>query len=368
MARKNISVPLNDYARRLKILNIESTPFYMTYKEAFIRCLKGEIIHPVPWSVKFTAGAQENYENFLGGRFDAVIDTGTYVVASHTNNGWEELKPGYFRDYFGVIWNKTRDMSLGVPSGYLISKPTLRNFRFPEVESLPVLSFIRENDRKFPDHFHMLSIGFTLFERAWTLTGMEQLMLWFLTEPAFVHELLQQITEYNCRLIRAAVETGKIDCVHFADDWGGQNGLIMGRELWQEFIRPGLITICQEVRKHRLLASLHSCGKVEELIPEMIDAGVDVFDPFQPEVMDIFGIYNEYSGRLAFWGGLSVQRTFPFGTPEQVTAEGKMLLDKMGSHGRYILSPSHTLTVDIPPANVKAFLDLARCQQVNDAG
>jgi uroporphyrinogen decarboxylase len=106
---------------------------------------------------------------------------------------------------------------------------------------------------------------------------------------------------------------------------------------------------------------------VDELIPEMIQAGVDVFDPFQPEVMDIFGTYNKYSDRLAFWGGLSVQRTFPFGTAEEVTAEGRMLLDKMGAHGKYIFSPSHTLTGDIPPVNIKAFLDLAKSQQLKDA-
>lgn len=338
----------------------------MTCKESFIRCLKGEIIDPIPWSVKFTVGALQNYEKYLGRRFDPVADTGTYVVASHTNNGWEEIRPGYFRDYFGVIWNKTLDMSLGVAVAPLISKPTLRNFQFPDPESLPVLSFIRENNSRYPGHFHMLSIGFTLFERAWTLTGMEQLMLWFLTEPAFVQDLLAHITEYNCRLIKAAIETGNIDCVHLADDWGGQNGLIMGKELWLEFINPGFTNICHFIKKHGLLVSLHSCGKVDELIPEMIQAGVDVFDPFQPEVMDIFGTYNKYSGLLAFWGGLSVQRTFPFGTAENVTAEGRMLLDKMGSHGKYIFAPSHTLTGDIPAVNIKAFLDLAMGQQIKD--
>jgi uroporphyrinogen decarboxylase len=102
---------------------------------------------------------------------------------------------------------------------------------------------------------------------------------------------------------------------------------------------------------------------VDELISEMIHAGVDVFDPFQPEVMDIFEIYDQYSDRLAFWGGLSVQRTLPFGTAEEVRAEGRMLLNRMGSYGKYVFAPSHTITGDIPPANVKAFLDLAKDQE-----
>jgi uroporphyrinogen decarboxylase len=94
----------------------------------------------------------------------------------------------------------------------------------------------------------------------------------------------------------------------------------------------------------------------------MVAAGVQVFDPFQPEAMDIWAVRERYRGRLAFWGGLSVQRTLPFGTPDDVRRETRRLLTEMAPGGGYILSPSHSLTADIPPENVAAFLEVAREQ------
>jgi uroporphyrinogen decarboxylase len=107
---------------------------------------------------------------------------------------------------------------------------------------------------------------------------------------------------------------------------------------------------------------LHSCGKVEELIPDMIECGTDVFNPFQPEVMDIWSIKMKYHGKLVFWGGLSVQHTLPHGTPADVINEGEKLLKEMGDQGGYIFSPSHALTGDIPVENIEALIDLANNQ------
>ena len=94
----------------------------MSYKTDFIKCLHFEPVFPVPFTVKFTVEAKRNYSRFLGREFDPVLDTGSYVVVSHTNNGWEEIQPGYFRDYFGVVWNKTIDRTLGV-----VDSPPLGN-------------------------------------------------------------------------------------------------------------------------------------------------------------------------------------------------------------------------------------------------
>lgn len=108
--------------------------------------------------------------------------------------------------------------------------------------------------------------------------------------------------------------------------------------------------------------SHHSCGNVVELMPDMVEAGVDVFDPYQPEVMDTRAIREQYRGRLAFWGGLSVQEVLPHGTPDDVRRETRRLLAEMAPGGGYVLAPSHSLTGDIPPENIDAFLEVARNQ------
>ena len=237
------------------------------------------------------------------------------------------------------------------------------SFKFPDPDIIPVYDFINENNKKYPDRFHMVSIGFSLFERAWSLVGMENLMIYLLTEPGFIKELLDRITEYNIRVIENAAAIG-VDCVHLCDDWGSQNGLMISREMWNEFFKPRFNKICQVAKNKGLLVSLHSCGKVDELFPDMIEAGVDVFDPFQPEVMDIFVLREQFRNKLAFWGGLSVQKILPYGTPDDVRAESKKIVTELAPGGGYIFSPSHSLTGDIPIENILAFLEIAQNQKM----
>lgn len=331
-------------------------------KATFKRALAREALHPVPYSVKFTVEARESFAAYLGRSFDEVDDLGSYVVASHTNGGWTEVRPGFFRDYFGVVWNKSVDRTLGVPSEYRFREPSFGDYRFPDAEDLPVYATIAANDRRHPEAFHMLSIGFALFERAWSLTGMEELMVWMLTEPAFVHELMDRITSYNIAVIDAAADIGGIDCVHLGDDWGSQHGPLISPDTWREFIKPRFKKTCDAIKAHGLSVSLHCCGNVERLMPDIIECGVDVFDPFQPEAMDIWKLHREFGDRIAFWGGLSVQSTFPYGAPGDVRREGERLIREMGRNGGYILAPSHALTGDVPPQNIAAFIELARNQ------
>jgi uroporphyrinogen decarboxylase len=191
---------------------------------------------------------------------------------------------------------------------------------------------------------------------------MTELMMYMMTEESFVRDLFGRITAYNNAVIKTAAAMG-VDCVHFGDDWGTQQGLMISPDLWRALVRPFFKDSCDTAKQAGLLVSLHSCGNVAELIPDMIDCGVDVFDPFQPEAMDIWSIREEYRGRIAFWGGLSVQKTMPYGTPEDVSAETEKLIAEMAPGGGYILSPSHSLSGDVPAENIRAFLDTARGRQ-----
>ncbi len=335
----------------------------MTKKESFIKAINYQKSFPVPYVIRFTVEAEEQYREFLGGSFDEIIDTGSYAVFSQTNSGWEEVRPGYFKDYFGIVWNKTKDKTLGIVDKYPINKPSLEGFQFPLIDDLPVFNYIEQNKLNFPDHFHFLSIGFTLFERAWSIVGMENLMLWMLMEPGFIHDLLDNIAEYNIKLIHESAKVGGIDAVRFGDDWAGQNGLLIGEDLWREFIKPRLKRMCDAARMENLYIGQHCCGKVESLIPDMIDVGINVFDPFQPEVMDIYEIFKRYYGKISFLGGLSIQKTLPYGSVNDVSKESHKLLDELGAQGGYIFSPSHALTSDIPPENIREVINIARDQK-----
>ena len=111
-------------------------------------------------------------------------------------------------------------------------------------------------------------------------------------------------------------------------------------------------------KKHPIF---HSCGGVDELFDDLIAAGLNCFNPFQPEVMDVDSLLPQYRGRLAFHGGMSTQRTLPFGTVEDVKAETRRLLE-LGAEGSYIFAPAHDVEGDVPLENMLAAIEIVQGQ------
>jgi uroporphyrinogen decarboxylase len=212
-----------------------------------------------------------------------------------------------------------------------------------------------------PDRFRLYSIGFSLFERAWTLRGMENLMMDMYDEPRFVDELLDAILEYHLEMLGDALKY-EIDGVMFGDDWGQQNGLLFGPRLWRRFIKSRIAKLYRVTKTAGKAVFIHSCGKVQELFPELIELGLDVFNPFQPDVMDPYAIKRQYGSQLCFYGGVSVQKLLPFGTPEQIREEVRHLIAEVGRGGGFIIGPSHDMPGDIPLENLIALIDTIRDQ------
>ena len=144
-------------------------------------------------------------------------------------------------------------------------------------------------------------------------------------------------------------------------DWGQQHGLQMGPKLWRKFIYPVLKRMYRPVRESGRYVFIHSCGDVDELFDDLIEIGLNCFNPFQPEVMDVPALLNKYRRRLAFHGGLSTQKTLPYGTVEQVRAETHRLLE-LGREGGYIFAPAHDVGGDVPLENMLAFIELVQAQ------
>ena len=140
-----------------------------------------------------------------------------------------------------------------------------------------------------------------------------------------------------------------------------QRGLIMGIDHWRHYIKPRLARMFAPVRQAGKFVFLHSCGCVTELFDDFIEIGLNCFNPFQPEVIDVFAIKKAYHGRLAFHGGMSIQKVLPFGTREEVRRATRQLLDA-GRDGGYLFSPSHSVPYDVPPENLVAMMDVVRAQ------
>jgi len=203
-------------------------------------------------------------------------------------------------------------------------------------------------------------LGFSLYERAWTMHGLTETLTDMAARPAFIEDLLDRIVEHNLVQIRRALEFD-VDAVRFGDDYGMQTGLIMGASYWRHFIKPRLARMFEPVRSAGKYVFLHSCGCVTELLDDLVEIGLSAFNPFQPEVMDVDAVKRRYHGRLAFHGGMSVQSTLPFGSTEAVRAEAARLLD-LGRDGGYIFASSHDVPFDTPPENLVAMMDVVRGQ------
>ena len=332
----------------------------MTKRDMVRLVLEGREPPYVPWSMGFTVEAKRKLQNHYGCP-DLEGPLENHLLKLGSDIGFfTNLGNNRVQDVFGVVWDRTVDKDIGSVEGCVLAEPTLAGYELPDPLDRRFFDEIPEKIDRFPDRFRVFQIGFSLYERAWTLRGLENLLIDFYDHPDFVRRLLGAIADYNVAQVGKALEHD-VDAVYFGDDWGQQRGLQMGPRVWREFIYPELRRMYGVVRRAGKFVMIHSCGDVDELFDDLVAAGLSCFNPFQPEVMDVYGLLPRYRGRLAFYGGLSTQRTLPFGTAEDVRAETRRLLD-LGRQGSYIFAPAHDVEGDVPLENMLAFIEVVQGQ------
>jgi uroporphyrinogen decarboxylase len=169
------------------------------------------------------------------------------------------------------------------------------------------------------------------------------------------------IMEYTTQVVAEAVSYD-IDAFFLMDDWGQQEGLLISPAMWREYFKPGMKKLFATVKDKGLRLFFHSCGDIQCLIPELIEMGLDVLNPFQPEVMDVYEIKRKYGDRLSFYGGVSTQKLLPYGTVGEVEADIRERIRILGEKGGCILAPAHAVQSDVPVENILKMIEVMQSQ------
>lgn len=202
------------------------------------------------------------------------------------------------------------------------------------------------------------AMAVTIFEVAWQLRGMEELFRDFRDQPAFAECLLDGITDIRCGQARFFAQQD-VDVLVLGDDVSTQRGMLMSPATWRKWFKGRMQRIIESARaiKPDLPVFYHSDGNPSAIIPELIEIGVTILNPVQPECIDPVEVKRRYGDRLALWGTIGTQTTMPFGTPDDVRAEVRRRIETVGYDGGLVLGPTHTLEPDVPWENIVALYE-----------
>ena len=201
-------------------------------------------------------------------------------------------------------------------------------------------------------------LGGKLFEAAYRLRGFQSFLLDLVAREPLARYVLDQLTEvlvHNARLLARA----GVDILLLDDDVAMPTGLVIGPGTWRHYLKPGYTRAIRAAREIApdLLVFYHSDGDFTALIPDLIDAGVNVINPVQPDCMDAVAIKRAYGDRLALWGTVGTADLWAHGSPEAIRREVRLRAETLGPEG-LLLAPAYDLDY-VPTENIAAFCQAA---------
>lgn len=198
---------------------------------------------------------------------------------------------------------------------------------------------------------------------SYRMHGFENFLLNLAMNPDMAHTLIDRMTEMYLELNDAYFSTlkGNLEIWFFGNDFGSQEGLLLSVDMWADFFFENIRKLCDLAHSHGLQVMMHSCGAISELIPLLIEAGVDILDPIQVTAKGMIPeqMATQFGGQITFHGGIDTQQVLPTATPAQVADHVRKTIAALGATGRYILAPSQILGPDIPVENIVAMYDTA---------
>jgi uroporphyrinogen decarboxylase len=347
----------------------------MTPRERTQAVLARERPDRLPRELKLTPPLLENFQRRTGADDPAEyfeLDVRDVYFAPPT--ALADFSP-YYPEGLPRIWNpagwEVGEWGVGVTDGSLhhfvhIENPMkrlttldeLERYPFPDLEAPARHAHLEDRVEELHDR-GLFAIGFmewTIFEIAWQLRGMTELFSDIAFNPPFAARLLDRITAVRKFQARRFAESG-VDLLKIGDDMGTQIGMFISPKMYREWFKPRHAAVIRAAREGRpdIPVCYHSDGNCRDIIPDLIDIGVTVLNPVQPECLDLAAVKREFGDRLIFWGGIGTQTTMPFAKADDVYSGVQRTIDILGPTG-YFPCPTHVLEPEVPWENILAFL------------
>ena len=344
----------------------------MNRRDEVLRAFRFEEVRPVPYTIWYDDDITQRLAEHYG---DPDWHSRFHNYILRMTLEWEPkeyLASGHYRDLHGTEWQEGTPRHLVSPA---LEEPSLQEYEIPNYVScltgdhdarvgqvggiLPSLSLENVRARiesEGADVFTVVGYGEGLFARSWMIRGYEEFFSDLILEPGFAHELLDRVLERQLELLDLLLEL-PCDAIIFSDDYGDQRGVATGPALWRKFVKPGVKKLYEKVHDADKLVFQHSCGNVFDIIPDLMEIGLDCLQSLQAEAMPVYEIKRRYGDRLCLWGGLGTQRLLPFGTPEEIQEEVRRLKKEMGRGGGYVLTSCKPILTEVPTENAVAFIE-----------
>ncbi len=270
----------------------------------------------------------------------------------------EKIDDTHHRDAFGAVWRTDELPPVVVEPG--LKAPSFQGYAFPSAETFmdpTVTDAVKKRVGETSRSFTIISTSLCLWQ-SWYLRGFENTLMDCAAEEDFYAELLERFTELCLALVEECADV-PADAIMMGDDWGNQRGVMIGPERWRRHTKPRYARIFEAIHNQGKLAIMHCCGSAADIMPDIIEIGLDVLESVQPEAagMNPYELKRAWGDKITFWGGLGSQYTIPFAPPAEIRQEIRRLRSEMSKGGGYILAPAKPLRVETPTENAVAVVE-----------
>jgi uroporphyrinogen decarboxylase len=280
------------------------------------------------------------------------------------NSYYMDSKP--YVDEWGVGWGvQPYETPFGtghyteITSHPLADEAAISSYQPPDPHRPELYAASEQMLRDFKDEYWIVGVTVTtIFETAWALRGLEQMLLDMSMQSDLANHILDIPFHYHLTAAKKLVELG-VDMIWTGDDMGAQHQMMISPKMWRTYFKPRMATFISELKviNPDVKVAYHTDGYVEPIIPELIEIGLDVLNPIQPASMDPAEIKKQFGDKLSFWGTIDEQHTLPFGTPEDIASEVRQRIETVGYDGGLILAPTHHVQLDTPLENFWAMVN-----------